>query len=464
LKTGLCLFLVLVVGLSPFVLGSNRPLPWSYNAILAGVLALSAAGTMLLARGQTTPMRFDYIVAPMLLITLGIGWAGVQLLPLPDLLPVHPAWQVAGDVLGKDVTASISINRHETLWSLARWATVACIFLAAYVLARPAEDARRLVDWFLLAGLLAAAYGLARVVLGIPKILWWPHEGHHFLTAGFLNRNSAAMFFGLCLVCSLSLLIDRFRRIRAETEGRSTAGSMQVLADNLAGRLGFYMLCLVVFLMAVLMTGSRGGIASSFVACLVLLVLYGVRAMRSKSRSRSSGGGPAFVLGVLIIAGLGVTLIELAGGNLAQRLTMQGFEDADRLEVYRQSLVALRDYAWTGSGLGTFQDVYQAYRIDLSRTQSVWDKAHNDYLELLIGLGVPAALLVLAGLVGMGMKTLSGFFRRRRGAAYPAAAFAACVLVSLHSLTDFGIQMQANAMAFALVLAAGLAQSTSGRG
>jgi hypothetical protein len=342
LKTGLSLFLVLVVGVSPFVLGSNRPLPWSYNAILAGLLALSVAATILLDRRSSTSLRFDYVLAPVLLITLGIGWAGVQLLPLPGLLPVHPAWQVAGEVLGKEVAASISINRHETLWSIARWATVACLFLAAYVLARPADEARRLIDWFLVAGLLAAAYGMARLVLGIPKILWWPHEGHHFLTSGFMNRNSAAMFFGLYLVCSMALLIDRFRRVRAETEGRSTAGSIQALTENLAGRLGFYMLCLAVFLVAVLLTGSRGGIASSFVACLVLLMLYGVRAMRSSQKSRRSGGGPAFVLGLMLVAGLGVTLIELAGANLAQRLTTQGLEDTDRLDVYRQSLVVLR--------------------------------------------------------------------------------------------------------------------------
>jgi hypothetical protein len=56
-----------------------------------------------------------------------------------------------------------------------------------------------------------------------------------------------------------------------------------------------------------------------------------------------------------------------------------------------------------------------------------------------------------------------GFFARRRDSHYAAIAAAACVLIGLHSLVDFSLQIQANALAFALLLGLGLAQSWSTR-
>ena len=112
-----------------------------------------------------------------------------------------------------------------------------------------------------------------------------------------------------------------------------------------------------------------------------------------------------------------------------------------------------------GSGAGTFQDVYPMYRIDTPTGGAVWDKAHNDYVELFLGLGVPLATLVLLGMLMLFGKVLRGVFARRRDSHYAVMAAGVSVMVGLHEFVDFGLQIQANALAFAMLLGIGVAQS-----
>jgi len=146
-----------------------------------------------------------------------------------------------------------------------------------------------------------------------------------------------------------------------------------------------------------------------------------------------------------------------------RRLLDQGFDSASRVETYARTVEAIRDYVLLGSGLGTFQDVFPAYRLELSAGRHVWDKAHNDYLELILGLGVPAAMLVLLSFILLFYRSVRGFFVRHRDGHYSAISAAVCILVGLHSLVDFSLQIQANTLVLALLLGLGLAQSKSSR-
>jgi O-antigen ligase len=116
-----------------------------------------------------------------------------------------------------------------------------------------------------------------------------------------------------------------------------------------------------------------------------------------------------------------------------------------------------------GTGLGTFADVYPLYRGGIDSTGLVWDKAHNDHLELLLGLGIPAAGAIFLAIAILALRCLSGVFARRRNSHYPITGFIASVLVGLHAFFDFSLQIQAVAMSFALLLALGVAQSVSDR-
>lgn len=174
------------------------------------------------------------------------------------------------------------------------------------------------------------------------------------------------------------------------------------------------------------------------------------------------GGGTFVTLALMLVIAI-VVLLELSGARFVDQMARQGLEDSSRLEVYRQSSLAIIDYLLVGSGGGTFQDVYPMYRTDISRNY-VWDKAHNDYAEMFIGLGVPVALIALSGFIVILARCVHGVFKRRRDYVYSIVAVSASSYVALHSFFDFGIQMQANALVFAVILGVGVGQSFQGPG
>jgi len=93
----------------------------------------------------------------------------------------------------------------------------------------------------------------------------------------------------------------------------------------------------------------------------------------------------------------------------------------------------------------------------------IWDKAHNTYLEHAAELGLPAALALYAGMLLLFLYLLSGIFRRRRDQIYPLVATAATILVAVHALVDFSLQIPAVAVTYAAVLGVGVAQARSPR-
>ena len=77
-------------------------------------------------------------------------------------------------------------------------------------------------------------------------------------------------------------------------------------------------------------------------------------------------------------------------------------------------------------------------------------------------LGWPAAAALYAGLALLVFSCLRG-----ASGVYPAVLVSCSVLVAVHSLVDFSLEMPANAATYALLLGVGCAQSLSrqsGRG
>ncbi|NNJ74999.1 MAG: O-antigen ligase family protein [Anderseniella sp.] len=452
--------IAIVVGLSPFWLGSNRPLAWSMNAVMAGGLLVLICMSLHLEARRHPALMISKLSVPVVMFGLGLLWAVVQILPLGSSIAGHPAWQVAGDVFGRDMASSISINPPETVWAILRYLTAAAVLLGAYVLARSVRNAQTILRVFVILAGLAALYGLTRLSLSLDKILWFDEPDSGYLTSGFINRNSAATYFGMACLASMGLVILHVRSALQSTVQDGGRDLVRKLSLAMSGMLGFDLVLFVLMLVSVLATGSRGGISFTVAAMFFMVVLYSVK---TTTRSRSAGGGPAWMASILAITVLILGIIELSGARLMGRLLNQGIEADSRLETYARTWEAVRDYLYLGSGLGTFQDVFPAYRLELSAGRHVWDKAHNDYLELVLGLGLPAATLVLSGFAILFFKVTRGFFARHRDSHYAAIAAAACVLIGLHSLVDFSLQIQANALGFALLLGLGLAQSWSTR-
>jgi O-antigen ligase len=109
-----------------------------------------------------------------------------------------------------------------------------------------------------------------------------------------------------------------------------------------------------------------------------------------------------------------------------------------------------------GSGFGAWSEVFRLYR-DETLVRG-YQRAHSSYLEWASEMGVPATVLMVGTLLGLGLVCFFGVRRRRHDQAYPAAGIAAGVLVASHSIVDFSLQIPAVSVVFAAMLGAACAQ------
>ena len=136
---------------------------------------------------------------------------------------------------------------------------------------------------------------------------------------------------------------------------------------------------------------------------------------------------------------------------------------ADRLAVYKLTMLSILDAPWKGFGYGTFEYVFPMYRDNSLSPYAFWDKAHNTYLEIIQGLGIPIAALFLLMLLLLALRCGHAALTRKSSATAPLVATAATVIVALHSFVDFSMQIQAVALTWTALLGAGVAQSWSSR-
>jgi O-antigen ligase len=300
-------------------------------------------------------------------------------------------------------------------------------------------------------GAVYAAWGLFVYWSGNRSVLWFDKWAYlNDLTSTFVNRNFFAVYCGLAALAALGLLVEAL--LGDIDLGQTRRAVLSSLTELLTARLAWLVGMLLVIATALLLTHSRGGAAVS--AAGVATLLGAMLLAPSHRRNRRLAAALAFGIGlaalvVLVISGT-TTLTRVADTSLATE---------DREKIYAYTLQALAERPLLGTGLGTFETVFMAHRDDTLHL--VIEYAHDDYLESALELGIPAAILLLSAPALLLWTCARGVIRRRRDSVIPAIGVAAGVLVGVHSLIDFSLQIPAVATSFYLLLGAGVAQSYS---
>jgi O-antigen ligase len=437
-----------LVGLSPLILGGNRPALWTFHAITAA-FALGVTGMALATRhGRQISLAPETIAPAGLMGMLLIGWILIQLIPWGGGL-AHPIWNHAGG------SGTISIEPEATRLALLRLLTAMTVFLATYCVARQRENAGLLLGLLIGFFCFYAVYGLIRLSFSIDRIWWFTAPDPGFLTATFINRNNAATYFGLGVVAVTALLVRTLHHTFGAINAFGSA-RREAIVSALTGRVGAITVIWLLLLTALFLTGSRGGIVASIIAVGVMLFL---RALRG-----ACGGAGSRGITVVICLALGlITVMEISGAKFLERIIVSGFEDPNREYAAQATLQAVWDHLWLGAGAGSFQTVFPLYRPAALDGSGFWNHAHNDYLEALLGLGLPGFCAMVLMLGSLFLQTLRGVFQRRRDSHFALIAVSGSVLVGLHAFVDFSLQIQGVTLAYAALLGLGVAQSRSSR-
>jgi O-antigen ligase len=436
----------------PFLYASNLPIAWGINAALfSGLVVIYEVS--LLVRGQSHPVGIKVLAVPAALFVAVVLWIVFQNATWTPSVLHHPIWGMTSEALGSPVARSISVNRDLTTLALVRLLTSASVFWIALQLCRNASRVYffTIAIAFIIAGY--AAYGLVLLAMTPGTIHWMGNTlTLGFVTSTFYDRSHFATYAGIGLIAMCGLILRLYGHALSVTDG-SLRLKLASVIDATGQRGAALLAAAFLILVAILLTGSRGGLIATGLGLLTLGVLW-------------LGGRNVGMTGkrtILVFATFFVAVVCVAFGNMMfSNLTERGFTDQTRMAADVINLRSIFDAPLLGYGYGAFVDVFPMFRDQSISTEETWEFAHNTYLEVFQGLGLVFGSMLVACVVLLVLKCAKGAINRQDSMT-PRVAVSLAILVGVQALVDFSLQMQAVTLTFMALLGAGVAQSESSR-
>lgn len=420
--------LIAFLFLAPIPLGGNRPAFWALNALLVGGAA-ALYGIAMLVRGESFRMPLGSIAGIALLWLVLCLFSAVQF-----LLPVATVF--AGPN-GEATASRLSLAPGASLFSLVQFATLAVFFFLILQVSSNRQRARSIAWALFIVMVIHAVYGLLALTQFDDTLLFlekWAYWGS--ATGTFVNRNSYATFLAFGLVLGTALTGQSIQQA-AETRQTPIAN----IAVSLVG-LGF-------LVAALYLTQSRMGVAAGLAGSLVVLFGFVIKMWRTVPRFAL-----LVVILALVLAGLGVLLF---GSGLVERLGSVERDFDVRAALYMQvgEMIAARPLL--GFGGGSFEVAFPLFHQLPVSPDLVWDRAHSTYLALWTEYGVIFGSIPLLVVAVIAIRCAALYWVRGTDWLLPLVAVGVTVTAALHSLVDFSLEMEANGLLFAALLALGLA-------
>ena len=362
---------------------------------------------------------------------------GMVALGLFQLLPLRDA-DNAG-VLTAPAVRTLSLDPYATRLVLVQIITLFTFFAAALVFVDSPHRLRTIVRTIGIFGFVLAIFGMTQSFTSPTKVYWVRELAQSTAFGPFINRHHFAGYMELTLAIPLGLLFSG--AIEAEKK------LLYIFAVAMMG-------------VALILTGSRGGIISLIVEVLFLVAIAGLKRKHhdtepAEKQKRVRSGIVRVALALALIIGILAGTLLFGGEQALSRFV--GTVNTDdpttgRAHFWNVTLDIIHAHPFMCAGLGSFGVIYTRYdsRNGLYRLE----QAHNDYLQILSDAGIIGAGLGLFFVIAL---FRMGFARRetgdefRRGVA--TGALAGCFAVLVHSFFDFTLHTTSNALLF-LVLAA----------
>ncbi|ALN72051.1 O-antigen ligase [Aureimonas sp. AU20] len=369
----------------------------------------------------------------------------------------HPVWSEASPFLGA-LPGAISVAPYATLQAMPTALAPFLAFAATLAFFHDDRSATRLLRLLALLGGAFAAFGLVQVTLAPGSLLLF--EKQHYLdslTGFWVNRNAAGALLGVASLAALAWLVDAVKGLDLSPRTRLLPedGAFSISPDRLLPA-GILVLCVL----ALFLSKSRGALMATVGAYAVVLplILHDLGSRRGTGHRDGPADRPSRVRRFLLAAASGLLLVGLVvglfGGLSSARLAQEGVDDG-RLCFYRAALEAIRDRPAFGFGLGTFDWVFPAYRqADCAALPVSVSRAHNVYLEALVDLGLPFLLLAFCLVGALLHMLLAGYRARIRRRHVPIVGLGVVILLALHGLVDFSLQVPGMALYAAAFLGA----------
>ncbi|CAN5613950.1 hypothetical protein BH18ACI3_BH18ACI3_16860 [soil metagenome] len=395
-----------------------------------GILSLFAAGIACLWTADawsTGQLRFNpsLLQLPVLgLILIGC----IQLLPFGDS-------GVSSDLLSILPVSSLSLDPYATRFFLVRLIILFVFFAAALTYINSRGRLQKVVLMVIIFGAAMAFFGILQRLASLEAIYGLRPTPQAIPFGPFVNQHHFAAFMVMTAGVTLGLLF-----------GDATKKDKKALL----------LIAVVLMGIAVVLTGSRGGMISFL--CMIGFVLAARFASSNEEAKEPAKltSKTAFAVGIAILLLTIVVVIYLGGGEEMLRGIGLQQNQADitsgRLHFWSVGLQIFLANPILGAGFDAFGIAFT--RFDSTNGLYRVEQAHNDYLQMLADAGILGFACVAA--------FIYLFFKRsrsviggsadafRRGTA--AGASAGCFGILVHSFFDFPLRTPSNTFFFLLLV------------
>lgn len=392
----------------------------AYGTVESWSLALFELNALLLAVLLAIRFTFDdqaelknwRLALPLLMIT---GWGAIQ------------------------VAAALSLDQQATKETTVKWLAMAIYFLAALHALRSPERRRKVLVAMTIFGFAVSLFAILQRLTYNGKMYWVRPVSIYIAPYGpYGNYNHFAGMVELILPLPLAYLL--LARLKLEE------------------RL-LWLFSVVMMAVALVFSGSRGGILALGVQLLAMMLIVALAQRRGLNDEISLAGNKLIAGGAL--AAVLLLVLWIGYEPLAKRFSLlrQGASEyslVTRTEYWRGAWQMIQDRPLTGVGLGAFPAVYPAYGRSSVKNERL-EHTHNDYLQLLTDGGLIGGLIglwFLFELVRVLRRQLPHLERTRsQDRAMTLGGYVALLGIAVHSFLDFNLQIAANALLFLSVLA-----------
>jgi len=337
--------------------------------------------------------------------------------------PLFLPMAVFGLLIVSQLVFRMTAYRHDTVSLALLYLSYALLcFLAGQTLIKGSQ-ARSLALVFSLYGAAMSGFALLQGISSNGRLYWirQPRMGG-WIYGPYVNHNHYAGLMEMLVPIPLVLSLTHLASSRARAVAAAAAAVM-------AG--------------TIFLSGSRGGMLAIVAEFIILATLL----VKQKRSLRTAMGVGLFLV---IVVGL---LTWIGGAELSKRIATVGASHSEitsnvRTNINRDGLKMFLKKPVLGWGLGTFPVVYPQFRTFY--TNFFVNEAHNDYLQLLVEMGLlgfGTMLWFLVTIYTRGVKKMKNWTAEISG-----AVTLACMLglsgILVHSAVDFNLQIPANAALF----------------
>ncbi|MCE0493295.1 O-antigen ligase family protein [Vibrio salinus] len=434
-----CFYLLLgLIFWLPIPLASHRIWAWSIVEVIVATQTIILFSFNFKHLDLSRLIKFTWLLLPLSIFQL---WVFIQIIPIPiDLLHWVSPYSAQFYHDYHRLYGTISLDSYATQTGLLKGLTYTLFAMNSVLLINSLKRVRLILYVIVASGTFQAFYGAIMVLLRIDHSLIFGIPEGNRVTGSFVYYNHLANYLMMCLCLGTGLIISQMHQ--------SKSGSWRVRLerwfDAVLSPKMLVRLCLIIMVIALVMTRSRMGNTAFFS---VTLIGGGIAMLFYKNRPRAL---TVLVISIILIDTVIVgSLFGLE--KVKERLEATSATTETRDQVVEWSMDILKEAPFTGTGLGAFYSTFPSYS---HYNIGYYNYAHNDYIQFSTEVGIPATIFLGVVIIFALFKSFNAL-RTRHSKTLKGTAIGCLMAIIgelIHISVDFNLQAMANVMTFILVL------------